>query len=223
MMKMFIPYMLCNVHCNGRMRDEIHEGRHCHKCRYKPTAIVKPTITVEPTITMNSIDVLLLQTPSGNTNSDLQTARYLLVSSLSDNLESDIQNINFLLNGEKNGSNTEARIISIDTTLLISPSGVITADIAYIQSLLVTSFITLEKPISSLDRNFGEGNKFTFYEGIPFNTLETDIRILNYKLNGVATGSTIEARIGNLGYASSIVSMIGIINPSSIAMALGNT
>jgi len=143
-----------------------------------------------------NIDDLLLISPTGILSNDLSTARSLLVSTLGANLQTDIRAINSTINGQTTGYTTQDRISVLSNMFLINPTGNLANDISTITSLL---FLT------------------------PGANLQTDIQNMNSSLNGIATGSTTQERIGALGSASSIKAMMGINNVSSLTSALGNT
>ncbi len=57
----------------------------------------------------------------------------------------------------------------------------------------------------------------------PTGVVATDIQTLNAFLNGIATGSTVQARIGSLGSAASFLAMLGVTGATSLTTSLGNT
>ncbi|VBB17735.1 hypothetical protein YASMINEVIRUS_198 [Yasminevirus sp. GU-2018] len=166
-----------------------------------------PPTTAPPTTnsTTDPVTTLILKLPSGTTSDDLNQARLLLVTSLGDNLELDIETLNSLLDGEASGSTTQARITAIHNVLLITPTSVLSTDLATVRALLVTT---------------------------PGSTLENDILTLNTIIRGSTprditqrsiVDSTTQAKLGDLGDATSIFDMIGTNSPTSITSALGNT
>jgi len=85
----------------------------------------------------------------------------------------------------------------IDASLLTSPTGNATTDLATARALFVTSLGA---------------------------TLQVDAQTLNLLLNGAATSSTVQARIGAPGGTlTSLFAMIGVTGAANIAAALGNT
>jgi len=87
-------------------------------------------------------------------------------------------------------------VIGVDDLLLTTPTGVLTTDLNSLRSLLV--------PTLSV-------------------TAQADIQSLNLMINGSAGGSTLQARIGSLGSASSVLGMIGDTTDGTVTSALGNT
>jgi hypothetical protein len=94
-------------------------------------------------------------------------------------------------------SATRARIAAVDATLLNAPTGVLSTDLATARNSLVDT---------------------------PGATLESDSQTLNTSLNGIASGSSIQARIGNPavnGTASNLMAVIGG-SGSDLASSLGD-
>jgi hypothetical protein len=87
-------------------------------------------------------------------------------------------------------------IAGVDSALISAPTGVLSTDLATARSLLVTT---------------------------PGATLQADAQALNTLVNGAATGSTVQARLGDPGSAGSINAMIGTDSAQSLTAALGNS
>lgn len=119
---------------------------------------------------ITSIDDSVLASPTGVLATDLSTLAAEIVTSPSGVVETDVHVINNLLNGTSTGSTIQARVTSIDNSILTTPTGVVSTDIASLASLIMT---------------------------IPGSTLEGDVGSLNSLLNGTATGSTSQARINS--------------------------
>lgn len=103
------------------------------------------------------------------------------------------------LNKLVGGSTTSvrARIAAVDRGLLATPTGVLATDLATVAGLVVTS---------------------------PSGVVQTDIQTINSLLNGTASGSTIQVRIGSPtvnGSGSSLATVIGG-SGSDIATLLGD-
>ena len=147
---------------------------------------------------------LVLANRSGSTiNSQSQALTYLssmypINSQISAALSDKIVNgLNRMLGAT--GSSTRARISAIDTTILQSPTGVVTTDLLTARALLVAS---------------------------PGSNLQEDSQTLNTLLNGAASGSTVQARIGTPQVNATNTNLASVIGSSSgdadLAMMLGD-
>lgn len=142
---------------------------------------------------LRDLDKLLLIIPTYDLTADINRIRELMTNQNNQNIETTIRNINTSLNNVEEGSTIVERISDIDSTILISPSGIVSTDIDTVSSLLR----------STLYNTQGEDFEFISYSG-------SESQLFNNEACSSPADTIINLDIDNLAYVYTYTGSISV-------------